>query len=227
MGERGSGRMRILVSGDAVSGAAVDRIRRGTLSLRGKRSGNRLFGYEERMSMATWNSRGLRGSTLEELVNQTNELYRNDGLALIQKIPTPITPIEIDKQSRHITLAYFEQKSTVDYIGAVQGIPVCFDAKECASDTFPLANIHEHQLRFMEDFEKQDGIAFFLLYFTERDRLYYLRLTEAGSFWERAQKGGRKSFRIDELTDSFFFSVERGFFIPYLEVLQRDLDLRG
>ena len=94
--------------------------------------------------MGTWNSRGLRGSALEELINRTNEQYREKGLALIQKIPTPITPIKIDKEKRHITLAYFDQKSTVDYIGAVQGIPVCFDAKECASDTFALQNLHEH-----------------------------------------------------------------------------------
>ena len=47
--------------------------------------------------MATWNSRGLRGSTLEELVNRTNERYDEIGLALIQKIPTPITPVRIDK----------------------------------------------------------------------------------------------------------------------------------
>jgi len=78
--------------------------------------------------MSTWNSRGLRGSTLEDLINRTNEQYRTNGLALIQKVPTPITPINIDKASHHITLAYFDQKSTVDYIGAVQGIPVCFDA---------------------------------------------------------------------------------------------------
>ena len=46
--------------------------------------------------MATWNSRGLRGSTLEDLINRTNEKYLENGLALIQKIPTPITPIKID-----------------------------------------------------------------------------------------------------------------------------------
>ena len=31
--------------------------------------------------MPTWNSRGLRGSTLEELVNLTNELYTEKNLA--------------------------------------------------------------------------------------------------------------------------------------------------
>ena len=91
--------------------------------------------------MPSWNSRGLRGSMLEEMINLTNQKYREKGLALIQKVPTPITPISIDKENRHITLAYFEQKSTVDYIGVVQGIPVCFDAKECAVDAFNINNI--------------------------------------------------------------------------------------
>ena len=142
--------------------------------------------------MATWNSRGLRGSTLEDLINRTNEKYLENGLALIQKIPTPITPINIDKESRHITLAYFEKKSTVDYIGVVQGIPVCFDAKECAVDTFALQNIHEHQVRFMEQFEKQNGIAFFLIYYTHRDLFYYLPYEMLRFFWDRSCSGGRK-----------------------------------
>ena len=43
--------------------------------------------------MATWNSRGLRGSSLEELINYTNEYYREKKLAVVQKIPTPIKPI--------------------------------------------------------------------------------------------------------------------------------------
>ena len=117
--------------------------------------------------MATWNSRGLRGSTLEDLVNRTNEQYAQKKLALIQKIPTPITPVRMDKENRHITLAYFEQRSTVDYIGVVQGIPVCFDAKECCVDTFPLSNIHPHQVTFMEAFEQQGGIAFFVIFFSQ------------------------------------------------------------
>ena len=143
--------------------------------------------------MGTWNSRGLRGSTLEDMINRTNERYLEKGLALIQKIPTPITPVRIDKEHRHITLAYFEQRSTVDYIGAVQGIPVCFDAKECNADTFPLQNIHEHQLEFMKNFEKQDGVAFLLIYFSRRNELYYMRCPEMERFWERGQTGVRKS----------------------------------
>ncbi len=176
--------------------------------------------------MPSWNSRGLRGSALEEVINLTNEKYRNNGLALIQKVPTPITPINIDKETRHITLAYFEQKSTVDYIGAVQGIPVCFDAKECATDTFPLQNIHEHQIEFMKAFEKQQGIAFLLIYFSGKDIYYYLTFEELLKYWNRAQNGGRKSFRFEELDPHYQISTNNGVFVHYLEMLQQDLDNR-
>ena len=177
--------------------------------------------------MATWNSRGLRGSTLEDMINKTNEKYAAAGLALIQKIPTPITPIRIDKENKQITLAYFEQKSTVDYIGAVQGIPVCFDAKECSSDTFALQNIHAHQVEFMKNFEKQGGIAFFLIYYTHKDVLYYLPLEMLLFFWNRSQEGGRKSFRYEELNPDFFLQCRGGILVPYLEGIQRDLKNRG
>ncbi len=176
--------------------------------------------------MATWNSRGLRGSTLEDLINRTNEKYRENGLALIQKIPTPITPITIDKEHRHITLAYFDQKSTVDYIGAVQGIPVCFDAKESNTDTFRLQNIHEHQVIFMKDFEKQGGIAFFLIYYTAKELFYYLPFRDLLPFWERAQNGGRKSFRYEELDPSYVLPKKNGIFVSYLDMIQKDLDER-
>ena len=177
--------------------------------------------------MSTWNSRGLRGSTLEEFINLTNEKYLSQGLALIQKVPTPITPLKIDKDNRHITLAYFEQKSTVDYIGAVQGIPVCFDAKECNTDTFPLQNIHTHQISFMEHFEQQDGISFLVIFYSQRNQFYYLRYEKLMEFWNRAKEGGRKSFRYEELEPEFFFSSHGGILVPYLDMMQKDLERRG
>ena len=176
--------------------------------------------------MGTWNSRGLRGSTLEDMVNRTNERYLEKGLALIQKIPTPITPVKIDKEHRHITLAYFEKQSTVDYIGAIQGIPVCFDAKECVADTFPLQNIHEHQVKFMEDFEKQGGISFLLIYYSAKNKLYYMRFAEILTFWNRSMEGGRKSFRFEELDPKFFMDVKGGCNIPYLDAINLDLQIR-
>lgn len=176
--------------------------------------------------MALWKSRGLRGSMLEEIINITNVKYREKHLALIQKVPTPITPIKIDKENRQINLAYFEKKSTVDYIGVVQGIPVCFDAKECAENTFSLNNIHEHQIQFMKEFEEQDGVAFLLIYFKKQNMFYYMTYEALDKFWQRAEDGGRKSFRFDELDLSYQVHISNGVCVHYLEQLNRDLSDR-
>lgn len=176
--------------------------------------------------MATWNSRGLRGSTLEDFINMSNEKYLANGLALIQKIPTPIKPIKMDQESRHITLAYFDQKSTIDYIGVVQGIPVCFDAKETAVDTFPLQNIHKHQIEFMTNFEKQNGISFIILYFSSRDEFYYIPFCDIIHYWLRGENGGRKSFTYDEIDKSYQIHSSKGVIVHYLEALQKDISSR-
>ena len=179
------------------------------------------------MAEDKWNVKGLRGSVLEELINYTNEKYRQQKLALVQKIPTSIKPVRFDKTKRHITLAYFDQKSTVDYIGVVQGIPICFDAKECAKDIFPLQNIHEHQVEFMRCFEKQDGVAFILISYTHRNEYYYLTFKKLTEFWDRAAEGGRKSFRYEELETAFFLPEVPGILVPYLNALQLDLNCRA
>ena len=175
--------------------------------------------------MGTWNSRGLRGSELEEMINLTNEKYREKHLALIQKIPTPIKPIKIDKATRHITLAYFDQRSTVDYIGTVQGIPVCFDAKECRSRTFPIQNVHEHQVLFMQDFEDQGGISFLLIYFSGEGRFFYLPYAKLVEFWNRSKTGHSKSFHMEELDTRFEIQCQ-GYYLHYLAALQKDLECR-
>mgnify|MGYP002626911459 CR=1 FL=1 len=174
--------------------------------------------------MATWTGRGLRGSNLEEFINRTLDKYRSQNLALIQKIPTPITPIDIEKDTKHITLAYFDKKSTVDYIGVVQGIPVCFDAKECAKASFQISNIHEHQFNFMEDFEKQQGISFIIIFFTRENRMFYMPMTQIKKFYQRAQNGGRKSITFDEVVEgSYEIILDRAGFVPFLDCLQKDL----
>lgn len=168
--------------------------------------------------MGYWNSRGLRGAGLEELVNYTNEEYRNRGLGVIQKIPTPITPVKIDSENSRITLAYFDKQSTVDYIGVVQGIPVCFDAKETQVLNLPFHNIHEHQVQFMKDFEKQGGIAFFLVYFKEKDKYFYLPMEDFLPFWDRRNNGGRKSVPLAGFKENLEIQC-RGGILDYLEAL--------
>ena len=176
--------------------------------------------------MATWKNRGLRGSAFETLINNTNEYYRKKSLALVQKIPTPIVPLKFDNEKRLITEAYFEKDSTVDYIGVVQEIPICFDAKECATDTFSMQNIHEHQYEFMSDFEKQGGVAFLLILFTDRNDIYYMRFSELKTYHERIKEGHAKNFKYIELEDDFFLKPNGPAMVPYLEGLNRDLEER-
>lgn len=170
--------------------------------------------------MGYWNTRGLRGSMLEDLITQTNDLYRDKGLALVQKVPTPITPIRIDQNTRTITQAYFEQKSTVDFIGAVQGIPVCFDAKETSLKSLPFSNIHLHQIKFMEDFTKQGGEAFFIINFKEYDEMYLLPFETFNKCWKEVENGGRKSIPYADFCKDLQIYSEAGAFVHYLKALQ-------
>lgn len=173
--------------------------------------------------MATWGTRGLRGSTLEEMINMTNNQYRDAKLALVQKVPTPIKPMKIDKYNKRITLAYFEMKSTVDYIGVVQGIPICFDAKECSTMTYPVRNIHDHQYKFMKEFEEQGGLSFILMYFTKYDEVVYIPFKDIETFIKRARKGGRKSFKYEELDLNYTLNNRTTFMIHYLEMINKDI----
>ena len=168
--------------------------------------------------MGYWHTRGLRGSSLEELINFTNDVYRQRGLALLQKIPTPITPIKVDNKKHIITLAYFEQQSTVDYMGVVQGIPVCFDAKETSLQSLPIQNIHPHQIQFMKDFQKQKGIAFLLVYFSQKHTFHFLPFPVLEDYWTSAQGGGRKSIPYAAFAENYFIS-QRGGILEYLEAI--------
>ena len=171
-----------------------------------------------------FSNRGLRGSTFEEMINMTNDRLRNNGLAVVQKVPTPITPVEINKESRTITLAYFEKKSTVDYIGVVQGIPICFDAKETQIKNLPVGNIHRHQIEFMEDFVRQKGIAFMLVNFVLYDRYFFLPFEQLKSYWDAAQHGGRKSIPFTEFDEKYEVKHTGGF-LRYLDAINVYLEI--
>ena len=77
----------------------------------------------------------------------------------------------------------------------------------------------------MTQFEHQDGIAFILIYNSERNELYYMRFEEMIRFWNRACDGGRKSIRSEELDPRFFMKPKNGY-IPYLDFINLDLELR-
>ena len=116
---------------------------------------------------------GNRGMNLEELLNDTNAYYLEKNKAVIYKKPTPIqiTESKIIKGKLRITDAFFKTPSTLDYNGLYRGKYVDFDAKETKNSTsFPLNNIHEHQLKHIEKVIEHGGIAFLII---SMNGLYY------------------------------------------------------
>lgn len=169
--------------------------------------------------MGYWTTRGLRGSTLEELINLTNEVYKQRHVAIIQKIPTPITPIELDREHGNISRAYFDHASTVDYIGAVQGIPICFDAKETAQLRLPLQNVHVHQIEFMQEYEHNGGVAFLLVFFRKTDEYFLLPFNVLKKYWDSSKEGGRKSIPYSAFDKKLLIHNQNGYALNYLDTL--------
>jgi len=177
--------------------------------------------------MPLWNTRRLRGSAFEEMIDMTNLLYAQRGLAVIQKVPTPITPVEVDNKARTITSAYFEKKSTVDFIGIAQGLAVCFDAKETKQLNLPLRNIHSHQVEFMESFRKQQGAAFLLVHFQAKGEIFLLPSEDIAHFHEQAKKGGRKSIPYASFNPALIVPNKNGFPVHYLVAINEYFKSKG
>ncbi len=93
-------------------------------------------------------------------------------------------------------------------------------------DTFPLQNVHEHQVRFMKEFEEQGGIAFIVLHWTGLDEIYYIPFDELFGFWNRMMEGGRKSFTYEEIDKGWKIGRQRDVLVHYLEMIQKDLERR-
>lgn len=116
---------------------------------------------------------GNRGMTLESEINSTNEYYLLNDIAIIHKKPTPVAVVK--QVNQKIVDAYFKVPSTTDYNGIYKGKYIDFDAKETKSKTsFPLANIHLHQIKHIESIIRHKGIAFIILRFTTLNETYLL-----------------------------------------------------
>lgn len=117
-------------------------------------------------------SQANRGKELEKAINAVNLKYRKEGLAVIYNLPLPVVvtsqgPVPIS--------------TPTDYVGCISpdGKGVAFDAKETRNTTsFPLANIHDHQLNFLTLYESCGGKSGFLIWFKEVD--------ETEAFWTPA-----------------------------------------
>jgi recombination protein U len=117
-----------------------------------------------------------RGMGLEGELNLSNAFYNEEGMALIQKRPTPINVVKVDyAKGAKITQAYFEKQSTTDYNGVYRSKYLDFEAKSTLSRTsLPISNITSHQITHLKNVMKHGGIAFFIIAFETLQQTYLL-----------------------------------------------------
>lgn len=167
-----------------------------------------------------------RGKTLEDELNETNEYYLHLGLAVIHKKPVPVQIVKVEYPSRSAAVireAYFRAPSTTDYNGVWNGRYLDFEAKETENKTsFPLKNIHEHQIHHMNQVVKHNGLAFMIIRFSALQRYFIIRFEALQVFWDRMITGGRKSITLQEIEDTAI-EITLGAFprIDYLPVLKQ------
>lgn len=136
-----------------------------------------------------------RGMDFEKDINLSNEYYRDKGICLITKRPTPINIVKVDySRGAKITHAYFEEQSTTDYNGVYKGKYIDFEAKNTKSKTsFPLSNITKHQIEHLKLVLSHGGIAFFIIQFQLLEKVYLLDASYVIHFYEH---GERKSIPL-------------------------------
>ncbi len=155
---------------------------------------------------------GKRGMSFEEAIDKTNQYYITHQIAVIHKKPTPVQIVKVDYPMRSkavIKEAYFKTPSTTDYNGIYSGHHIDFEAKETHNKTsFPLQNLHPHQIDHMNQVAAQGGICFLLIHFSHWDDVYLLPFNQLIVYWDRYMKGGRKSITLTEIKND-------GILIPY------------
>ena len=165
---------------------------------------------------------GNRGMDLESDINITNKYYLDNNIAVIYKKPTPIKIIKVVYPQNMIKEAYFESPSTLDYNGIYKGRYLDFDVKETKSKTsFPLSNIHPHQLEHMRRVLEHQGITFLIVSFVTLDEIY---LIKGEILLEEIKNNNRKSIPISVFREKCFkIKVKYSPRIDYLKVLDEVL----
>lgn len=170
-----------------------------------------------------------RGMTLETDLNETNEFYLQNDIAVIHKKPTPVQIVDVHYPKRSAAVikeAYFKQASTTDYNGVYKGHYIDFEAKETRNTTsFPLQNFHEHQILHMENVLKQKGFPFIIIRFSLLEEIYLMEASHLILFWNRMLNGGRKSITKKEIEiTSFQIKIGLQPRIDYLKIIDELLN---
>lgn len=167
--------------------------------------------------MAYSRTHANRGKFLERVIDLANNKYRNEDVADINKIPTPV---QITEDYGGTVKGRKEKAIWVDYCGIYEGKAIIFDAKQISGTNFPLANLEQHQYDLLKSWHQKGARAFLLVYFSQHDKYFILWFEDLQLAWERAQMGGRKSIAYKEF-QAWGYEVRSkdGYTLHYLEAV--------
>ena len=160
-----------------------------------------------------------RGMILEDELNKTNEYYLINNIACIYKKPTPIKLVKVDYKEARINEAYFKTPSTTDYNGIYKGKYIDYEAKETKGSSFPLSNIHKHQIVHLNTIKDMGGIGFIIVLFTDINEIYLLDIYKLNEF---INSNERKSIPLDYFKEYGYRIDYRIHFIDYLKVIDKE-----
>ncbi len=115
---------------------------------------------------------GNRGMALEKELNNTIKYYKEHGIGLFFKNPTPVKVIGYTNGI--ISKAFFQAKSLTDYSGVYKGRHIDIEAKETVMKYLPMKNIKDHQIDHMSKVIENGGISFIICRLKSLNRLFML-----------------------------------------------------
>jgi len=115
--------------------------------------------------------------------------------------------------------------STIDFYGVFsyskgtkkRGTAIAFDAKECESTTsFPLKNIHQHQIEYLKLWTHCGGLGFFMIHFKEvhPDQAFITPLSLVLKYWDDVN--ARKSIPLSDFKPEWLTDID-----DYLEYFRK------
>lgn len=182
----------------------------------------------QRSTMGKTKSSAVRrpndGMAFEGIIEDTNNYYKNNNMAYIRKIPTPVKVTKT--KGGKIVSAFYESKSSLDFNGIIkEGKHIDFDTKDTQIKTrFPFGNVLGHQFEYMKEIDKYGGITFLLVRFRLHKEVYVLRYLDIQEYL--SDNIGKKSipynyFKTKLIKNKVKEKFVDGFYIyDYLQIIK-------
>lgn len=134
-----------------------------------------------------------KGQTLESVIRFANDRYKNDGIAVISKIPTEFLPIR--NAYGQVVNCKVVGKSSVDFIGRVGNIPFAAEAKETHEDYIRFDRVEDHQAAFLTAYMGQNEAVCVVVVAFNLNTFYVIPWPfwrAARNAWKKAQQLGKR-----------------------------------